>query len=47
MKHYYNEGKEYLKSKEIHDKKYEGKMKMLVISYAGILITLILVFLFN
>tara|TARA_R100001440_G_C2523556_1_gene119184 strand:- start:8154 stop:8303 length:150 start_codon:yes stop_codon:yes gene_type:complete len=49
MKHYLNEGKEYLKKSEenFDEKRYEKSMKLVLISYAGLIITFILILLFN
>lgn len=49
MKHYLNEGKEYLKRSEenFDEKRYEKSMKLVLISYAGLIITFVLILLFN
>ena len=49
MKHYLNEGKEYLKRSEenFDEKRYEKSMKLVLISYAGLIITFVIILLFN
>lgn len=56
MKHFYNNGKEYLRSGNPRqyrsrqgksDERYSRDMKLLAISYLGIILTILLIIIFN